>query len=89
MTHPLKNPGYAPALVLLVCGLRAILRREKRCLNDPRVLHKKRTHSTHALIFGGKIIACPTVDGQATGGVKLFTNYNALSFSWVAIYSKT
>ena len=37
-------------------------------------------HSTHALIFGGKIIACPAVDWQATGGEKLFTNYNAFSF---------
>ena len=30
-------------------------------------------HSTHALIFGGKIIAFPVVDWQATGGEKLFT----------------
>ena len=36
-------------------------------------------YSTHALIFGGKIIACP-VDWQATGGEKLFINYNAFSF---------
>ena len=40
---------------------------------------KTRTHSTHALIFGGKIIACPAVDWQATGEEKLFTNYNAFS----------
>ena len=31
------------------------------------------------LIFGGKIIACPGVDWQATGGEKMFTNYNAFS----------
>ena len=31
-------------------------------------------HSTHALIFGGKIIVFPVVDWQATGGEKLFTN---------------
>ena len=37
-------------------------------------------HSTHALIFGGKIIACPAVDWQVTGGEKLFTNYNEFSF---------
>ena len=36
-------------------------------------------YSTHAFIFGGKIIACP-VDWQATGGEKLFINYNAFSF---------
>ena len=36
-------------------------------------------HSTHALIFGGKIIAFPVVDWQATGGEKLFTNYNEFS----------
>ena len=36
--------------------------------------YKTRTHSTHALIFGGKIIACPAADWQATGGEKLFTN---------------
>ena len=54
-----------------------------------RVLLKTRTHSTHALIFGGKIIACPAADWQATGGEKLFTNttrfrclvYFALFFS--------
>ena len=45
-----------------------------------RVFHKTRTHSTHALIFGGKIIACPAVDWQATGEEKLFTNYTAFSF---------
>ena len=51
--------------------------------------YKTRTHSTHALIFGGKIIACPAADWQATGGEKLFTNttrfrclvYFALFFS--------
>ena len=50
---------------------------------------KTRTHSTHALSFGGKIVACPAVDWQATGGEKLFTNttrfrllvYSALVFS--------
>ena len=31
------------------------------------------------LIFGGKIIACPAVNWQATAGEKLFTNYNAFS----------
>ena len=41
---------------------------------------KTRTHSTHALIFGGQIIACPAVDWQATGEEKLFTKYNAFSF---------
>ena len=54
-----------------------------------RVLHKTRTHSTHTLTFGGKIIACPAADWQATGGEKLFTNttrfrvlvYFALFFS--------
>ena len=49
-------------------------------INDLRVLHKKRTHSTHALIFGGKIIACPPVDWQATGGEKLFTNTTHFRF---------
>ena len=29
-------------------------------------------HSTHALIFGGKIITRPAADWQATGGKKLF-----------------
>ena len=53
---------------------------QKIRINDLRVLHKTRTHSTHALIFGGKIIACPAVDWQATGGGKLFTNYNAFRF---------
>ena len=37
-------------------------------------------HSTRALIFGGKIIAFPVVDWQATGGEKLFTNYKAFLF---------
>ena len=54
-----------------------------------RVLHKTRTHRTNTLTFGGKIIACPAADGQATGGEKLFTNttrfrvlvYFALFFS--------
>ena len=54
-----------------------------------RVFHKTRTHSTHALIFGGKIIACSAADWQATGGEQLFTNttrfrclvYFALFFS--------
>ena len=54
-----------------------------------RVLHKTRTHSTHTLTFGGKIIACSAADWQATGGEKLFTNttrfrvlvYFALFFS--------
>ena len=32
------------------------------------------------LIFGKKIIACPAADWQATGGKKLFSTYNALSF---------
>ena len=44
---------------------------------------KTRTHSTHALIFGGKIIACPAADWQATGGEKLcfrFRVYFALFF---------
>ena len=48
-----------------------------------------RTHSTHALIFGGKFFVCPEVDWQATGREKLFTNYNAFLFFCVAIYSKT
>ena len=39
--------------------------------------------------FGGKIFACPAVDWQATGREKLFTNYKAFSFPWVAKYSKT
>ena len=43
----------------------------------------------HALFFGGKIFICPATDSQATGREKLFTNYNAFSFPWVAIYSKT
>ena len=38
------------------------------------MIYKTRTHSTHALIFGGKIIACPEADWQATGGEKLFTS---------------
>ena len=29
--------------------------------------YKTRTHSTHALISGGKIVACPAADWQATG----------------------
>ena len=29
------------------------------------------------------------MDGQATGREELFTNYNALSFPWFAIYSET
>ena len=41
---------------------------------------KTRTHSTHALIFGGKIIACPPADWQATGGEKLFTNTTRFRF---------
>ena len=45
-----------------------------------RVLHKTRTLSTHALIFGGKIIACPAADWQATGGEKLFTNTTRFRF---------
>ena len=36
--------------------------------------------STHALIFGGKIIACPAADWQATGGEKLFTNTTRFRF---------
>ena len=44
---------------------------------------------THALIFGGEIFACPAADWQATGREKLFTNYNALSFPWVAIFEVT
>ena len=51
---------------------------EKLRRNDLRVLDKTRTHSTHAFVFGGKIIACP-MDWQATGGKKLLTNYNAFS----------
>ena len=42
--------------------------------------YKTRTHSTHALIFGGKIIACPAADWQATGGEKLFTNTTCFRF---------
>ena len=53
------------------------------------VLHKTQTHSTHALIFGGKMIACPAVDWQATGGENClqittrfrFLVYSALVFS--------
>ena len=41
---------------------------------------KTRTHSTHALIFGGKIIACPVADWKATGGEKLFTNTTRFRF---------
>ena len=41
---------------------------------------EKRTHSTHALIFGGKIIACPATDWKATGGEKLFTNTTRFRF---------
>ena len=48
--------------------------------NDLRVLHKTRTHSTHALIFGGKIIACPASDWQTTGGEKSFTNTTRFHF---------
>ena len=42
--------------------------------------YKTRTHSTHALISGGKIIACPAADWQATGGEKLFTNTTRFRF---------
>ena len=42
--------------------------------------HKKRTHSTHALMFGGKIIACSAADVQATGGEELFTNTTRFRF---------
>ena len=53
---------------------------------------RPRTHGTHALIFGGKIIACHTADWQATDGEKLFTNttrfrclvYFALFFNFFA-----
>ena len=58
-------------------------------VNELRVLPKTQTHSTYALIFGGKNFACPTADWQATGWEKLFTNYYAFSFLRVAIYSKT
>ena len=37
-------------------------------------------HSTHELIFGGKIIACPVADWQATGREKLFTNTTGFRF---------
>ena len=58
-----------------------------------------RTHSTHALIFGGKIIACPATDWKATGGEKLFTNttrfrflvalfFSSLNYNELAIKSK-
>ena len=42
--------------------------------------YKTRTHSTHALISGGKIVACPAADWQATGGEKLFTNTTRFRF---------
>ena len=35
------------------------------------------------------MFACSAADSQATGREKLLTNYNAFSFPWVAIYSKT
>ena len=57
-----------------------LARKTSYTIHDLRVLHKTRTHSRYALIFGGKIIACPAVDWQATGGEKLFTNYDAFSF---------
>ena len=45
-----------------------------------RVLHKTRTYRTYTLTFGGKIIACPAADWQATGGEKLFTNTTRFRF---------
>ena len=45
-------------------------RKTSYSINNLRVLHKTRTHSTHVLIFGGKINACPAVppvDWQVTG----------------------
>ena len=56
-------------------GLLKHLFLEKLRINDLRVdLHKTQTHSTRALIFDGKIVASPTVDWQATGREKSFTN---------------
>ena len=59
--------------------------KKRRALGTRMVLHNTRTHSTHAFIFGGKIIACPAerpaVDWQATGGEKFrFLVYSALFF---------
>ena len=48
--------------------------------------YKTRTHSTHALISGGKIIACPAADWQATGGEKLFTNTTRFVFLSILLY---
>ena len=35
------------------------------------------------------MFAGPAADWQAIGRENLFTNYNAFSFPWVTIYSKT
>ena len=43
-------------------------------------------HSTHELIFGGKIIACPAADWQATGGEKLFTVQRVFVFLSILLY---
>ena len=51
-----------------------------------RVLHKTRTHSTHTLTFGGKIIACPAADWQATVGEKLFTKTTRFVFLSILLY---
>ena len=40
------------------------LTREKLRINDLLVLFKTRTDRTHALVFGGKIFACPAADWQ-------------------------
>ena len=48
-----------------------------------RYLHKTRTQRMHALIFGGKIIACP-VHWQATGGkncLQITTRFRFLAYS--------
>ena len=45
------------------------LRREKNCINDLRVFHKTRTHSTHTLIFG-----TPRWIAVATGNIYMKTS---------------
>ena len=53
----------AKTRLILEQPLTAVLRKTSY---DLRVLNKTRTHSTHVLIFGEKIFACPAADWQAT-----------------------
>ena len=89
----LKQDANFPYKRHISSKIRRDLAKTRLILEQPltlvlRYLHKTRTQSTHALIFGGKIIACP-VNWQATGGKNClqittrfrFLAYSALSFS--------